>query len=105
MCGIAGFCDFTRDNRGTEWQLAGWKMANSMARRGPDDEGEWYDKNCLLAHRRLAVIDPEQEWTVAAEKFYTKGSHSPFVGRKLKGKAVLTIVDGRIVMRDGQVIE
>ena len=60
MCGIAGFCDFTRDNRGTEWQLAGWKMANSMARRGPDDEGEWYDKNCLLAHRRLAVIDPEQ---------------------------------------------
>jgi dihydroorotase len=53
----------------------------------------------------VTVIDPEQEWTVAAEKFYTKGSHSPFVGRKLKGKAVLTIVDGRIVMRDGQVIE
>jgi dihydroorotase len=53
----------------------------------------------------VTVIDPEQEWTVEAEKFYTKGSHSPFVGRKLKGKAVLTIVDGRIVMRDGQVVE
>ncbi len=53
----------------------------------------------------VTVIDPEQEWTVEAEKFYTKGSHSPFVGRKLKGKAVLTIVAGRIVMRDGQVIE
>ena len=52
----------------------------------------------------VTVIDPEQEWTVAAEKFYTKGSHSPFVGRKLKGKAVLTIVDGRIVMRDGKVV-
>jgi dihydroorotase len=53
----------------------------------------------------VTVIDPEQEWTVEAEKFYTKGSHSPFVGRKLKGKAVRTIVDGRIGMRDGQVIE
>jgi dihydroorotase len=53
----------------------------------------------------VTIIDPEQEWTVEAEKFYTKGSHSPFVGRKLKGKAVLTIVAGRIVMRDGQVIE
>ena len=53
----------------------------------------------------VTVIDPELEWTVEAEKFYTKGSHSPFAGRKLKGKAVLTIVDGRVVMRDGKVTE
>ena len=60
MCGIAGFCDFTRDNRGPEWQLTGWNMANSMAHRGPDDEGQWRSAHCLLSHRRLAVIDPEQ---------------------------------------------
>lgn len=49
----------------------------------------------------IAVIDTELEWVVDQKKFYTKGSHSPFIGRKLKGKAVMTIVDGKIVMKDG----
>lgn len=52
----------------------------------------------------ITVIDPKLEWTVDEKKFYTRGSHSPFVGRRLKGKAVLTVVDGRIVMKDGVVI-
>ncbi len=51
----------------------------------------------------LTVIDPALEWVVDAKKFYTRGSHSPFVGRKLTGKAVLTMVDGKVVMRDGKV--
>ena len=53
----------------------------------------------------VVVIDPQCLWTVEAEKFYTRGSHSPFVGRKLKGKAVLTVVDGEIVMKDGVVVK
>lgn len=52
----------------------------------------------------LAVIDPDLEWTVDAKAFYTRGSHSPFVGKKLKGKAVATIVNGKIVMKDGKII-
>ena len=52
----------------------------------------------------VTVIDPELEWQVDEKKFYTKGSHSPFAGRKLKGKAVLTVVKGRIVMQDGEVL-
>ena len=52
----------------------------------------------------LCVIDPELKWTVDAKKFYTRGSHSPFVGRQLTGKAVMTIVGGRTVMRDGQIL-
>lgn len=52
----------------------------------------------------LAILDTELEWTVEPEKFYTKGTHSPFAGRVLKGRAVLTMVDGRIVMRDGVVL-
>jgi len=51
----------------------------------------------------VVVIDPELEWTVDAKRFYTKGSHSPFVGKQMKGKAVLTIVDGEIAMKDGMV--
>lgn len=38
------------------------------------------------------------------KKFYTRGSHSPFVGRELTGKPVLTIVDGKVVMKDGVVL-
>ena len=52
----------------------------------------------------VTVIDPELDWTVDAAKFYTKGSHSPFIGRTLKGKAILTVVDGEIVMKDGKVL-
>ena len=52
----------------------------------------------------ITVIDPELEWTVDDKKFYTKGSQSPFVGRRLKGKAVMTFVDGRLVMKDGEIL-
>ncbi len=52
----------------------------------------------------IVVFDPDLPWTVDANKFYTKGSHSPFVGRKLQGKAVMTVVDGKIVMQDGKVL-
>ena len=40
----------------------------------------------------VTIIDPELTWTVDAKNFYTRGSHSPFVGRELKGRAVATIV-------------
>lgn len=53
----------------------------------------------------ITVIDPELKWTVDEKKFYTKGSHSPFIGRELKGKAVKTFVDGRLVMDDGVILE
>ena len=46
----------------------------------------------------VAVIDPELVWTVDAENFYTRGSHSPFVGRKLKGRAVATIVGDNLMV-------
>ena len=49
----------------------------------------------------LTVIDPNLVWTVDDQKFYTRGSHSPFVGRELKGRAVMTVVDGKVVMQDG----
>ncbi|MGP1366141.1 MAG: dihydroorotase [Schwartzia sp. (in: firmicutes)] len=53
----------------------------------------------------IAILDLEQAWTVEAEKFYTRGSHSPFAGRRLKGRAVLTMVSGQVVMRDGKIVE
>lgn len=48
----------------------------------------------------LTLIDLGHEWTVDVEKFASKSKNSPFNGRKVKGKAVMTIVEGRVRYRD-----
>jgi dihydroorotase len=45
----------------------------------------------------LAIFDPEAEWTVEPARFYSKSRNTPFGGRKLVGRADLTIVRGRVV--------
>ena len=45
----------------------------------------------------VTIIDPNLSWIVDAKNFYTRGSHSPFIGRKLKGRAVATIVRGNLM--------
>jgi len=47
----------------------------------------------------LTIFDPEARWTVKKEKFLSKSKNSPFVGRKLKGKVLATIMDGRVTFR------
>ncbi len=48
----------------------------------------------------ITVFDPYREWIVKREEFLSKGKNTPFHGMRLKGKNLLTIVDGRIVYRD-----
>src|SRR3984893_254318 len=45
----------------------------------------------------ITLIDPNMEWTVEPARFISKSHNSPFAGRRLKGKAMLTIVAGDIV--------
>ncbi len=45
----------------------------------------------------LTVVDPDQEWTVNAEEFYSKGKASPFNGIKLTGRVRAVFIDGRKV--------
>jgi dihydroorotase len=45
----------------------------------------------------LTIIDPALEFEVDVQKFRSKSKNSPFHGQRLKGRAVLTMVDGRIV--------
>lgn len=53
----------------------------------------------------ITMLDLDKEWTVESSKFYTRGKITPFEGKKCKGKAVATIVEGKIVMKDGVVNE
>lgn len=43
----------------------------------------------------VTLIDPDVRWTVSGD-FESKSRNSPFVGRRMKGRAVMTIVGGEI---------
>jgi dihydroorotase len=43
------------------------------------------------------LIDLNSEWVIDSNKFYSKSKNSPFNSFKVKGRAVMTIVAGKIV--------
>lgn len=53
----------------------------------------------------ITVIDPNLCKQVKAAKFYSKGKNSPVDSRTYQGWPVLTIVAGKIIMKDGEVKE
>ena len=55
------------------------------------------DGDVAIAPADVTVIDPRAEWTVRPEAFLSKSRNSPFAGWKLRGRAALTLVGGRIV--------
>ncbi|WP_066638824.1 dihydroorotase [Desulfolucanica intricata] len=53
----------------------------------------------------VTIIDPNIKEVVDVSQFETKGRNSPFIGRKLNGLPVMTIVNGNIVMHERKIIE
>jgi len=49
------------------------------------------------SHADVTIFDPSKRWTYDAEKSASKSKNSPFGGWQLYGRAVATIVAGRIV--------
>jgi dihydroorotase len=45
----------------------------------------------------VTIFDPAWEWQVDPAKFLSKSRNTPFSGRTLRGRAVYTVVDGRVV--------
>ncbi|MGE0823900.1 MAG: dihydroorotase [Candidatus Binatia bacterium] len=45
----------------------------------------------------VVLFDPHALWLVAADKLQSKSKNTPFVGWELKGKVILTMVEGRVV--------
>ncbi len=45
----------------------------------------------------ITVFDPDREYTVDVDKFYSKSRNTPFGGMTVKGQVKKTIVDGKIV--------
>jgi dihydroorotase len=47
----------------------------------------------------VTVFDPNVEWTVDPSRFVSRGRNSPYAGKALRGRAELTMVDGRVIHR------
>jgi dihydroorotase len=45
----------------------------------------------------VTVFDPNREWIVNPSQLLSKSKNTPFAGWRLTGRAVLTVVDGRVV--------
>lgn len=56
MCGITGWIDWHQDL--TQQVSIVEKMANTLAKRGPDASNVWSSRHLLLGHTRLIVVDP-----------------------------------------------
>jgi len=52
----------------------------------------------------FALVDPGQRWTFAPEQLQTRSGVSAYLGRAFTGRVVRTIVRGKTVFGDGQVI-
>ena len=48
----------------------------------------------------VTVIDPDLAWTVDVDRFVSKSRNTPYHGWDLTGKAIATIVAGRVVYQD-----
>lgn len=46
----------------------------------------------------ITIIDPNEEWTITRESLAGQSFNTPFLGRRVKARAVATIVAGRVMM-------
>ncbi|MGN1046755.1 MAG: asparagine synthase B, partial [Candidatus Cryptobacteroides sp.] len=56
MCGFVGI--FGMKDPAVDWRTKALKMSAKIRHRGPDWSGIFADGNCILAHERLAIVDP-----------------------------------------------
>lgn len=68
--------------------------------------GLWPRKGAVEvgADADLTLVDLDAAGTIAAADLHGKNNLSPFEGRQTRGAVVMTIVRGRIVVRDGQLV-
>lgn len=56
----------------------------------------------LGAPADVVLIDPGAAWRVDADKFLSRSRNTPFGGWELKGRAAMTVVDGRVAYTAGE---
>lgn len=52
----------------------------------------------------LCIIDPKKEFRVDPAQFASRSRNTPFAGMQLKGEVLYTVIEGRVVVKEGQLI-
>jgi allantoinase len=52
----------------------------------------------------LVIVDPDREWTLEADRLMYRNRHSAYVGSSFRGAVTRTLVRGRTVYLDGEVV-
>ncbi len=69
-------------------------------------DGRTVYRACVSRPREIAgqsledewiLIDPEAEWRVDASSFRSRGKNTPFQGRRLRGRVIMTVCRGQVV--------
>ncbi len=50
----------------------------------------------------ITLIDPDMEWTLTRDQLAGRSTNTPFLGRRLRGRAVATMVGGQVRMARGE---
>ena len=53
----------------------------------------------------ITIVDPNEEYLIDANSFVSKSKNTPFNGHKVKGKVKYTIVAGKIVVDNGELMD
>lgn len=53
----------------------------------------------------LVIFDPNREYIIDKNTFFSKGKNTPFHGWKVKGEVACTMVGGKVVYEGGQIID
>jgi dihydroorotase len=51
----------------------------------------------------VVVFDPDATWTLTADQLGSKSSNTPFLGKELRGRALLTLLAGRAVWESPEI--
>jgi dihydroorotase len=52
----------------------------------------------------LVIVDMDRAWTIRAAELHSKSRITPFEGMVTRGRPVATLVRGRVVMREGELV-
>ncbi|MFN3649273.1 MAG: dihydroorotase [Armatimonadota bacterium] len=52
----------------------------------------------------VTILDVDRDFVVSEETLHSRSKNTPFLGWELRGAAVATIVDGKVLVRDGELV-
>jgi len=94
----AVYTELVRNGTDTDLKRLSSLMSAYPARFLGLDEGPQKRGRLLPGYRAdLVIIDPAAAWTVDPALFKSRGKNSPFKGRELYGKILMTLHGGRVV--------